>query len=381
MSENTIRAFFELVKAGMWSNTNLNLDANLNEGVDWGEVYRLAEEQSMIGIVAAGIDNLNANDNLNFRVPQAVALQFIGQTLQIEQRNKAMNVFVADLFDQLRTAGIYAILVKGQGVAQCYEKPLWRSAGDVDLLLSENNYEKAKAFLLSLGEMTEPEEAGEKHLAMKIGQWEVELHGTLHIGLSSRVDRVLDKVQREIFYRGEVRTWMNGNTQIFLPDVNEDVVYVFAHVLQHFYKGGIGVRQICDWCRLLYTYKDSLDYDQIESLIKEMGLVAEWKAFGAFAVGYLGMPIEAMPLPEDNDSPNLKKKAERICEFILEVGNFGHNRDKSYYGKYPYFLQKCISAWQRVKDLARHARIFPVNSLRFFFGIMHNGIISAVRGE
>ena len=177
---------------------------------------------------------------------------------------------------------------------------------------------------------------------------------------------------------------------MFLPAANEDVVYVFAHILQHFYKGGIGLRQICDWCRLLWTYRKSLNYEYLESIIREAGLMSEWKAFGAFAVEYLGMPVEAMPLldvrcrKEDGRSEivvNLRKKADKICEFILEVGNFGHNRDNSYFQKHSYFIQKCISAWRRVKDLCRHATIFPVNSVRFFFGIMHNGIVSATRGE
>ena len=77
----------------------------------------------------------------------------------------------------------------------------------------------------------------------------------------------------------------------------------------------------------------------------------------------------------------LEKKAERIMEFILEVGNFGHNRDMSYYGRYPYVVRKAISAWWRVKDLCRHARIFPLDSLRFSAAIMFNGVRSAIRGE
>lgn len=249
----------------------------------------------------------------------------------------------------------------------------------MDLLLSKDNYEKAKAFILPKGVLTEPEEAGKKHLAMQVGQWAVELHGTLRVGLSAMVDRMLGKVQHDIFYGGHVRSWINGRTQVFLPAVNEDVVYVFAHILQHFYKGGIGLRQICDWCRLLWTYRESLNHEYLESRIREAGVMSEWKAFGTFAVEYLGMPIEAVPLL--NANTNHKKKADKICSFVLEVGNFGHNRDNSYFKRHSYFVQKCISAWKRVKDLYRHATIFPISSIRFFFGIMHNGIVSAVRGE
>ena len=304
-----------------------------------------------------------------------------------------MNVYIAELIEEMRSVGIYTLLVKGQGLAQCYSRPNWRSSGDVDLLLSKDNYEKAKAFNLPKGVLTEPEEAGKKHLAMQVGQWAVELHGTLRVGLSKRVDRVLDKVQHDIFYGGQVRSWMNARTQVFLPAANEDVVYVFAHIMQHFYKGGIGLRHICDWCRLLYTYRDSLNCELLEQKIKRAGLMSEWKAFYNLASRYLGMPDfgsqdSQTRMSDHRSSAGLMvhdsrydKKADKICVFILEVGNFGHNRDNSYFQKHSYFVQKCISAWRRVKDLCRHATIFPVSSMRFFMGIMHNGIVSAARGE
>ena len=70
--------------------------------------------------------------------------------------------------------------------------------------------------------------------------------------------------------------------------------------MHHFTPGaileeGVGLRQVCDWCRLLWTYKDSLNYGLLEQRIKRAGLMSEWKAFGAYAVDYLGMPVEAIP--------------------------------------------------------------------------------------
>lgn len=105
----------------------------------------------------------------------------------------------------------------------------------------------------------------------------------------------------------------------------------------------------------------------------------EWKAFAAYAVDYLGMPSEAMPLYDS--SSRWSRKASRIHRFILEVGNFGHNRDMSYFERYPYVIRKAISLWRRVTDLCRHALIFPLDSLRFFPAIVFNGLRSAARGE
>ena len=61
--------------------------------------------------------------------------------------------------------------------------------------------------------------------------------------------------------------------------------------------------------------------------------MSEWKAFGAFAVEWLGMPVEAMPMMDDNLEPetwdlkpSLRRKVRRICRVVLEAGNFGHKR-------------------------------------------------------
>ena len=290
-----------------------------------------------------------------------------------------MNGFIAVLIDRLRKKDVYCLLVKGQGGAQCYEKPLWRACGDVDLYLSEDNYEKAKAFIIPLASDIEKEYVREKHLGMTIDGWVVELHGSLYCGLSSKIERELDKVHQDTFWGGAVRSWNNNGTQVLLLKAENDVFYVFTHILQHFYKEGVGLRQICDWCRLLWTYRDKLDLQLLEGRIKRAGLMTAWKAFGAYAVDYLGMPVEAIPFY--SSSKKWSRKASRINNFILSVGNMGHNRDSSCNRKYPYLVRKFFSMGRRMDDLINHARIFPMDSLRFFPYIVFNGVKSAMRGE
>lgn len=375
--------FLELVKVGLWGETCANIDTgqNLNKSEAWEELYRLAKEQSVQGLVLQGIDWFNVQCS-KFNIPQALLLQWIGEVQMIERRNKAMNQFIAHLLEKLRKVDVYAILVKGQGVAQCYEKPLWRSSGDVDLFLSNSNYEKAKSLLMPMASHVDEEGISEKHLGMTIDGFVVELHGTLHSGLSSKVDRVLDEVKNDTFNKGNVRSWDNNGVQVFLLGAENNVFYVFTHFLQHFYKEGVGLRQICDWCRLLYTYRDSLNCELLEKLVQRAGLMSEWKVFGALAIEYLGFPKEYMPFLNANDylNANLKKKADRIIEFIMRSGNMGHNRDSSYM-RYPYLVRKCFSMARRIGDLINHARIFPLDSLRFFPYMMFNGVRSAMRGE
>ena len=365
---NKQHAFLALVRAGLWEK-----DVQLSQygSIDFNEILRLSEEQSVVGLVAAGIEHV-----VDVRLPKEVVLKFVGQALQLEQQNQAMNAFIGKLVDKLRAAGIYTLLVKGQGVAQCYEKPLWRACGDVDFFLSSVNYHKAKKFLIPIAESVDTERG--THLGMTIDSWVVELHGHLSTGLSDRIDNVILEAQNDCFYNGNVRSWTNGKTQVFLPSVDNDVVFIFTHNLKHFYKGGLGLRQICDWCRLLWTYRDSLNHGLLEKRIKKMGLMSEWKAFASFAVYYLGMPVEVMPLYSDKN--RWKRKADRICSFVMKVGNMGHNRDLSYYSNRPYVVRKVMSMGVRISDLIRHAMIFPMDSLRFFPKMMLDGVRSAMKG-
>lgn len=357
------QAFFALVRAGLWEQ---EVRLSQYEQIDFDEVFRLAEEQSVVGLVTAGIEHV-----VDVKVPQEIVLQFVGTALQLEQQNLAMNEYVAQLIEQLRKEDIYTILVKGQGIAQCYERPLWRASGDVDLLLSANNYQKAKALLLPQAVEIEQEYSTFKHLGMTMkGGFVVELHGALYSRLSKRIDRGIDALQNDVFCFGTVRSWMNGKTQVFLPAADSDVIFVFTHILHHYYVEGIGPRQICDWCRLLWTYRDQLDRKGLSSRLDSMGLMSEWQAFAALAVDWLGMPAEAMPLYSADKK--WSRKAEMIVEFVLECGNFGHNRQRTLTNS--FIGGKIISVYRKMKDFARHARVFPLDSVKFFIHFLGDGI-------
>lgn len=56
-----------------------------------------------------------------------------------------------------------------------------------------------------------------------------------------------------------------------------------------------------------------MDQNKLEGRIRKAGLLNGKVAFGAFAVEYLRMPVEAMPFLNANDdlNANLRKKADK----------------------------------------------------------------------
>ena len=368
---NYIGVFYALLQAGLWEK-----DVQLLQygRIDFKEVIQLAEEQSVVGLVTAGLEHVK-----DAKVPHDKLVPFIGRTLQIEQRNKAMNDFIAKLINLLNEKGIKAVLVKGQGVAQCYERPLWRACGDVDLLLSRDNYKKAKNYLIPFASSLEEENLSSAHLGMSIDSWVVELHGTLHSCCLSRMDKVIDEVQDSVFYGREVRSWVNGRTQVFLPSPDNDVIFIFTHIIKHFFDGGIGLRQICDWCRLMWTFRESLNQQKLHKRLKKAGLLSEWMVFAALAVYYLGMPKEAMPLY--SSETKWLRKAKRLNKYIIRVGNFGHNRKGVNSTQSSLFKQKISSFKLYTNDWFKQLAIFPLDSVRVWLWVVRTGVSTMFNGE
>ena len=373
---NNQQTFFALLRAGLWEK---DVELQKYGTIDFSKVYRLAEEQSLVGLTAAGLEHI-----IDVKTPQKFALQFAGTAMQMEQRNMAMNVFLASLSEKLKAEHINALLVKGQGIAQCYERPHWRACGDVDFLLDNENYEKGKRFLSGIAQEVHEENDFDMHFSVMLDGWDVELHGSMRSMLPTKTDFLIDKVQKEAFEQNKHRIWNNNGTKILLPSPDDDVIFVFTHILKHFFHYGIGLRQVCDWCRLIFTYRDSLNYGLLESRLRKMGLMSEWKVLGALAVEYLGYPKDSMPFLESSSVQEFKKfkrKADRVLAYILETGNFGHNRDNSYYNNTNAIVRGMMSLWRHTCDSFKHSFIFPVDSVRIWGRMFGLGICDALKGK
>ena len=370
LDEQNVKAFYALLRAGLWE-TDVRLSVQCE--VNFNEVYRLADFQAVTGLIAAGLEKAQ-----DVSVPKETILVFAGRILLLVTQNEAMNGFIANLVTKMHKAGINPILVKGQGIAHCYEKPYWRSCGDVDFLINVDDYEKAKDFLKPLASTEEPEDSYLKHSAFMVDNWMVELHGNLRTGLSARVDRVIDRIHNNTFKQEETRVAKIGGVEVSLPSPDNDVIFIFTHFLKHFFKGGIGVRQICDWCRLLWTYRTAINCDLLEKRIREMRVVTEWRTFAAYAVTYLGMPKQFMPLYSDNIK--WKRKAKSINKIILCSGTFG-DRDLSYKNRYPLLVGKTISFFKGTKYYLRLAGFFPKDAMVSCLNFITIRFYALIRGE
>lgn len=381
-----VRAFLALAATGLWGRSVKNAFEEWGR-VDWDRVIQLAREQALVGIVASAFDAGDLGFELQDGMDRSLSKALAKKVYSIEQRNLKMYSFVEKLFEKFEANGLHPVLLKGQGVAQSYLNPLRRNPGDVDVLLAPGEYEIARMLLLDKASKVIADCFDIKQTALVLSGFIVELHGALRLFLGKKIEAEMDSLHNQIFAQQKFRTvdfsGLIGSPEsgykVKLPEINIDVLYVFCHILQHFFTGGIGLRQVCDLCRLLYCYRDEIDKIWLKSELQKLGFMAEWKAFGAMAVDYLGMKAEYVPFYDL--SSKWHRKARRIMAYILSTGNMGKNRDQSYKKKYPYLVKKLISLTKIISNFWHLARIFPGNAALVSFKGVREGMTDLADGQ
>ena len=337
---NTLSSFFALLKAGLWLESEKLV--SLDGSVDWDKVYQLASEQSVIGLVIAGIERLKSiNPNLN--IPQEILLQWIGEVQVIEQQNKKLNEAAEHLTRIFRNGGLRSCVLKGQGVARLYDVRCKKS--DVRSQNSEQSSESSKVQESqgARGSLSLRRQPGDIDLWVEGGREKVLQFlkssylktGTvvIHHVDTSIIDGVETEVHflpsysynylRYVKYKKFFKEEANQQFDHFdeqvgfaYPTLRFNAVYMMMHIFRHVFNEGIGLRQLMDYYFVLMHLTDE-ERKWAYGKLKWLGLE---KVTGA--VMYIMKVIFQM-----DEKYLLCSASKETGEFLLEEiqrgGNFG----------------------------------------------------------
>lgn len=340
--------FYELLRAALWG-TPLQPEKWGHEGWEWKNILKNLEHQTILGLCTDVILRLPAE-----YLPDAEQQQLVqGRYMNSVKRHFVLNSTLIEVFGYLKQHGIRPILFKGQGLASLYPNPLLRQCGDIDIYIGPENYEKAKQVIEELvQEPAQLEEAteSEKHYHIDYHSVTLELH---------RLAEVIYVPWRNKYYQRLTQHWLEEvepatvniqGTEVPVPPTQFNVMYVFYHLWHHFIRGGVGLRQICDWAMLLHRSYGQYDRNELEQDLKKCGLMRAWKTVGCLVVDRLGLPEQEFPFYD----AALKSKAEACHELIQKGGNFGkYSRDwkkRDYLARKIYGLKLlCKQTWERFR--------------------------------
>ncbi len=308
--------FFSLLRSGMYG-TPIP-EAELPDSIDWKSIIALARKHVVLGIIIDSVALLP--EHLH---PSASTMAKMNKfAIGLIQTNLILDRTAARLVTFLRKHDIEGVLLKGQGVARFYRQPQMRQCGDIDFYVGRKIYKKAvalcKAHLMKKGGDCHETD---QHFDFTLDKVTIELHRIASRIYSPVRNAAFQKwVEEELEHSPERRTLTVGETDISLPPLDFDAIYIFYHAWRHFITGGIGMRQICDWAMIFHSKSEDIDKDKLVKNIRRFGMTVGWKLFACIAVRCLGVGAEKIPLYD----PSFSKKADKVLEDILDGGNFGY---------------------------------------------------------
>ena len=307
MTENQ-QNMLAVLSSAIW-----NTPLALGENPDWSGIVDELEKQKVYYLAVEKLPQ-------EFRNHQGQMMQAMLYLNLLKVQQKAG--------EALDAAGIPYTVLKGSAVACYYEKPQYRTYGDIDILVSPDRFEKAKAVLLGLG--FEEESGDERHCSMHWSNVELELHKRFTIGYENHAEALENRITAALGHT--VSREINGCGFRCLPPVENGMVLAL-HVLQHLSEDGLGLRQILDL--LCYAHCEITN----ENWNSGMG-----QAFADLGLDRIILTVARMGqlwfgFPDTQTWCNKadEKDCALLLEQLLEDGNFGRARDRSNRGAMDLF--------------------------------------------
>ena len=296
--DKTLQALFALLQAGLWGTFDEAAASAfpLSAG-EWERVFTLARQQTVTGITFRGLDFLPEEA----APPMGIMAKWMAHADRIEQSNRVMNETVSKLYGHFASAGVEAVLQKGQGVAAMYPEPLLRECGDIDLYFpGHDGVSDPWAGIDGAVRERQPDDSWSYVVDGII----VEHHTDLLDIQSPRAKRY---VKRLIEEKGFEKVVTGDGVEVLVPAPEVNLLLLSSHILKHAFGVGIGLRQFCDYAVARRYYEGRVNEEEMREIWRMTGL-EKWQDL-----------LEGF----------LVKKTGVLLDIVLKGGNFGvYSKDR-----------------------------------------------------
>ena len=353
--DRTTSLFFEQIEVALGNRECLSENPSEKE---WQEMLAIAKSQAVVGIT---FDTLKKLNQYGQKPPIPLLYEWIGLSEQIKFQNILINKRCVEITNILSESGFETCILKGQGNAMMYPKPLTRQPGDIDIWINAD-----RDRIISFVKRKYPhEKVTALHIDYPIfNDVSIELHFIPTCSITIRHQKALSqylKEQRKIQFNNTIS--LSGiDSKITIPTNEFNVVYQLQHMQRHFFKGGIGLKQLIDFYYLLLfinSCKQSFNTDKVKKTISEQGLKR-------FASGIMWVLKDFLKISDDLlfMEPDYRR-GRIIIDEMLKTGSFGqydHRRYKKYI-RYSATLSMIIRNINLIRSVPEESISAPIYGL------------------
>lgn len=323
--------FFELLLVAIGVRRCLSHTPSAKE---WLVLYNMSEKQAIVGVCFSAVKRLEREGQIP---PQDIYIQWLAVAAQIQQRNEVMNLRCAEMQRLLDEAGFRSCVLKGQSIAKLYnlnvnldlnkrnginiDLSLLRQSGDIDVWV-EGGLDRIMKWV---ADVSPTQEVNGHHIHFDyFSDAEVEIHYVpfnLQNPIKNRVLHEFFAANADMQFGNKVQ--LCTGEVITAADGSFNVVFLLAHIFQHLFTEGVGLRQCMDYYFLLvHLDRNNAEVEHSLRVVADLGL----ERFAAALMWVLG---RVLGLQHDNMlwTPN-EKDGKFLLREIMLSGNFGKQDDR-----------------------------------------------------
>ena len=180
-----------LLRAALWSKEP---DGSLFKEVSWKNVIHLAEVETVKALLLDGISLLPRE----LMPDEDTVMDLAGRQNKIVQHNQIHRETIVQIDQALKANNIAAVFMKGQITALRYPKPLHRQSGDIDFVVSKDDFAKALDVLDAIGKV-DRNLVHEHHGMAWVNGVTVEPHYKVHNYQRPSTDKAMQEMFTEVF--------------------------------------------------------------------------------------------------------------------------------------------------------------------------------------
>lgn len=257
------REFQQMLQLAAIGATGHSIDVDCTD-IDWKKVITVAKKQKVEYFVAYALKR-----NPQFPCPSEIRDPLLKEARTIMFSNAVHKQAIFQLLEDMETAGIPAVLLKGYAIADCYELPESRMCGDADIWINPKDEDRACEFMKKQGFTVEPRWKNGHHAVCNhpmLGC--VELHVILY-----------DEIVEDVWF-GK----MDGSEFVVEPylQINSEddkyqtlgytdhFIFLALHMIKHFILSGLTVQMMLDVALYFKQHASQIDAERVWNTINSL---------------------------------------------------------------------------------------------------------------
>lgn len=258
------------------------------------DLYNLASFHSLTVFLKPNMDENTTSKDIIKKVTEDYFLAIKRDTIQLKELSTILDLFEKNNIDCLP--------LKGSIIKYLYPDSFYRIMGDIDILVKEKDFKKAKKIIESLGYKSKFNT--EHHLEFEKPPFMIiELHRMLLEKKELGGNLFKDIFDRSFLAKNYKHVYLMSNEDFYL--------YMMCHLLKHYYLGGTGIRSFLDIYVYLNKYPN-LNFSYIDTCLKKTKYYQD------------AIFIKNLSLKMFVDTP-LDEKEKKAINDIFSFGTYGRS--------------------------------------------------------